>query len=80
MRRVLAFVIHLILSAALLGVSWLILARAGTLARTGDTTAGLHIPIAPFVYLMSFLILVTAVIHVIKAFRGEFGEGGGGNV
>ena len=79
-RRPLAFVIHLILCGALLAVSWLIWGKAGSLARTGDTTASLHIPVYPFVYLMSFLVLITAVIHVIKAFRGELGEGGGANV
>jgi hypothetical protein len=29
---------------------------------------------------MCFLILVTAIIHLMKALRGELGEGGGGNI
>ena len=79
-RQWLGTVIHLIVSVVLLGVTWLIWLKAGTMTRTGDTTATLHIPVYPFVYLMCFLILVTAIIHAMKALRGELGEGGGGNI
>ena len=80
MRKALAAAIHLIVSAVMLGVGWLIWQKGGKMSETGDTTAGLHIPIFPFVYLMSLLILITAVIHVLKAFRGDLGLGGGSNV
>jgi len=80
-RKGLAAVIHLIFSSALIGIAWLIWGKAGHLAQTGDTTADLKIPLAPFVYLMAFLIALSAVIHLIKALRREVGEGDdGGNV
>lgn len=78
--RVLATVIHLILSAALAGLAWLVWARAHALALSGDTTASLRIPLSPFVYLMSSLIFITAIVHIMKAFRGELHGGGPGNV
>ena len=79
-RKALATVIHLIFSAALIGISWLIWSKAGKLAQTGDTTANMHIVLAPFVYLMSVLIFITAIIHIMKAFRGELGAGGSGTI
>jgi len=80
LRKGLAAVIHLIFSAALIAIGWLVWGKAGRLAQTGDTTADLHIMLAPFVYLMSVLIVLTAIIHIMKAFRGELGQGGGGNL
>ena len=80
LRRVLGTLVHLIFGAALIGISWLVWTKAGKLALTGDTTANLHIALAPFVYAMSVLIFVTGVIHLMKAYRGEPGEGGGPNV
>lgn len=73
-RRLLATAIHLLVGAVMLGVSWLVWQKAGSLARTGDITATLHIPISPFVYMMAVLILITGVIHLLKAMRRELAE------
>ena len=35
------------------------------MAQYGDTTAQLHIPQAPFVYLMSLLCGLTALVHAL---------------
>jgi TRAP-type transport system small permease protein len=50
---------------ALAGVAWLMWGKAGQIAGFGDTTAALKIPQAPFVYLMSGLCALTALIHVL---------------
>ncbi len=67
-RRVFDVIGQLICAAVLFGAAWLIWIKAGKLAALRDTTAALHIKLAPFVYLMCALIFVTAVIHLIKAF------------
>jgi TRAP-type transport system small permease protein len=69
MRRVLTAVINGFCSAALLGVSWVVLLKAQAIERAGDTTQVRGIVLAPFVYLIAALILVTAVIHLVKVFR-----------
>lgn len=78
-RRVQHVIVHLICTAMLIGVTWIIWIKAGKIAAYGDTTAALQIRISPFVYLMCALIVATAVIHLVKAFgpvpedRGEIG-------
>lgn len=79
-KRGLAAIIHLACSAMLFGVAWLIWIKAAKERGFGDTTATLQIHLSPFVYLMSALILATAVIHLIKAFLAEPEAGGGGGV
>ncbi len=76
-RRVQHVIVHLICAAILLGITWIIWIKAGKIAAYGDTTAALQIKLAPFVYLMCALIVVTAVIHLIKAF-GPVPEDQGG--
>lgn len=74
-RRVSDAVIHLIVAAALFGAAWLIWIKAGRATQLNDVTAALKIPLAPFAYLMCALIIVTALIHVFKAFtRADDGE------
>lgn len=75
LRRANAVLAHLVFCAALLGVGWLIWSKAGKLAEVGDTTQILRILLAPFVYLMSALLFVTAVIHLVKALRAGRIEG-----
>ncbi len=71
LQRRVAVTAHLVFCAALLGVGWLIWSKAGKVAEVGDTTQILRILLAPFVYLMSVLLFITAAIHLVKAFRGE---------
>ena len=70
-RRAFDVIGQLICAAVLFGAAWLIWVKAGKLASLRDTTAALHIALAPFVYLMCALIAATAVIHLIKAFTAR---------
>lgn len=67
-RRAQGFVVDLLCAAALAGVSWLMWVKAGQMAEYGDTTAQLKIPQGPFVYLMSLLCAVTALVHLLLVF------------
>jgi TRAP-type transport system small permease protein len=68
LRRAQWLVVDLIVAALLLGMAWLMWAKAGQMAGFGDTTAQLKIPQPPFVYLMSALLSLTGVVHVLLAF------------
>ena len=68
LRRAQGFVVDLLCAAALAGVAWLMWVKAGQMASYGDTTAQLKIPQGPFVYLMSLLCAVTALVHVLLVF------------
>lgn len=76
-RRPLDCVIQLVCSAALFGATWVIWEKAVKTDRLGDTTAALRFHLAPYVYLMCALLLATAVIHLVKAFRPTPGRGAG---
>jgi TRAP-type transport system small permease protein len=65
LQRIQTAVMDLVCAAALAGVAWLMWSKAGQIAGSGDTTAALKIPQAPFVYLMSGLCGVTALIHLL---------------
>jgi TRAP-type transport system small permease protein len=78
MRRTLTGVIHGFCCVALLGVSWVVLLKAQAIERAGDTTQVRGIVLAPFVYLIAALILVTAVIHLVKACRSVSDTGSAG--
>lgn len=67
-RRAQGLVVDLLCAAALAGVAWLMWQKAGQMMSYGDTTAQLHIPQGPFVYLMSVLCGVTALVHVLLIF------------
>ena len=67
-RRVQRFVVELLCAAALAGVAWLMWVKAGQMMEYGDTTAQLKIPQGPFVYVMSVLCAVTALLHVLLIF------------
>jgi TRAP-type C4-dicarboxylate transport system permease small subunit len=67
-RRAQGFVVDLLCAAALAGVAWLMLVKAGQMMEYGDTTSQLKIPQGPFVYLMSLLCAVTALVHLLLVF------------
>jgi TRAP-type C4-dicarboxylate transport system permease small subunit len=79
-RRTLDVAVHLVCALVLFGAAWLVWIKAGRTARLGDVTAALHLTLAPYVYLMCALILVTAVIHLVKAFLPRTGHGGSASV
>jgi len=61
----------------LLGGAWLVAERAARTAEYGDTTAQLHIGIAPFHYMVAVAMVVTALMHLLIIVRGP-GHGGAG--
>lgn len=52
-------------AAALLGLAWLMWVKGGQMIEYNDQTAQLHIPLGPFVYVMSVLCAVTAFVHLL---------------
>ena len=67
-RRAQGFVVELLCAAALAGVAWLMWVKAGNMMEYGDTTAQLKIPQGPFVYVMSVLCALTALVHLLLIF------------
>ena len=68
LRRLQQTLVDLACAGALAGIAWLMWSKAGQMAEFGDTTAQLKIPQSPFVYLMSGLLGVTALVHLLLAF------------
>ena len=66
-RRMQGLVIDLLCAVALGSVAWLMWIKAGQMTGYGDTTAQLKIPQGPFVYLMSVLCALTALVHLLLA-------------
>ena len=64
-KRVQQALVDLACAAALMGVAWLMATKAGQMAEYGDLTAQLKLPLGPFVYLMSALCAVTALVHLL---------------
>ena len=64
----------------MLGSAWLVAERAARTAEFGDTTAQLHIGLAPFHYMVAAALVVAALIHVLLMFRlpgrGDAGAAG----
>ncbi len=48
-------------------LTWLMWRKAGTIAGYGDTTDILRIPVGPFVYFMTAMILVSGLVHLFRA-------------
>ena len=69
LRRVQQALVDALCALALGGMAWLMWAKAGQMASYGDITAQLKLPLGPFVYLMSLLLGVTAVLHALLAWR-----------
>lgn len=68
LRRVQDAVVDLLCALALAGVAWLMWVKAGQMTEYGDTTAQLKIAQGPFVYLMSLLCALTAMVHLLLLF------------
>jgi TRAP-type C4-dicarboxylate transport system permease small subunit len=60
--------VDLLCGLIILGLAWRVFVKAGKIAGYGDTTDILRIPVGPFVYLMALMVLVTAIVHIVKAF------------
>jgi TRAP-type C4-dicarboxylate transport system permease small subunit len=64
-RRAQGVVIDALCALLLAGMAWLMWVKAGQMVEYGDTTAQLKIPQPPFVYAMSVLCGVTALVHLL---------------
>jgi TRAP-type C4-dicarboxylate transport system permease small subunit len=68
-QRALRVFANLVCGTALLGMSWLMWRKAGEIVGYGDVTAALRVVLWPYVYFMSALAFVTALIHFHQALR-----------
>ncbi|HEY6133329.1 MAG TPA: TRAP transporter small permease [Rubrivivax sp.] len=68
-RRVQQALVDLFCLCALGGIAWLMWTKAGQMAEYGDTTSQLKLPLGPFVYLMSVLCGLTALVHGLLVFQ-----------
>lgn len=68
-RRGQAVVVHLVAGVLLLGLAWILWAAAGDFAASGETTAQLKIPKAPFIYGMAVLCAATGLVHLGRLAR-----------
>jgi TRAP-type C4-dicarboxylate transport system permease small subunit len=69
LQRLQQGIVDLFCLAALLGLAWLMWSKAGQMVEYGDTTAQLKLPLGPFVYLMSVLCALTALVHGLLMFQ-----------
>ena len=65
LRRLQNGLVELFCTAALAGMAWLMWTKAGQMMEYGDTTAQLKISQGPFVYGMSVLCAITALVHAM---------------
>jgi TRAP-type C4-dicarboxylate transport system permease small subunit len=65
LRRVQGLLVDAICATGLLGLAWLMWTMAAQMSGYGETTAQLKLPKAPFVYGMSVLCAVTAIVHIL---------------
>lgn len=68
LKRVQQLAVDLLCMAALAGLAWLMWIKAGQMGDFGDTTAQLKLPLSPFVYVMSVLCGLTALVHGMLMF------------
>lgn len=78
-RKVQRALVSLLCAAVLFGLSALMWKTGGDFSASGETTAQLQFTKAPFIYLMSLMCAVTALVHFIQVIRPaqdlEEGEG-----
>ncbi len=74
LRRFQRVISNLFCAALLLGGAWLIHGRAARVFEDGDTTAQLQIPTGPFIQAASVMLLCTAIMHAVVAFRAPSAE------
>ena len=64
---------HGLTTAIFGGAAWVVWERAQRTAEYGDTTSALEIKIAPFQTLASVMLVVTALVHGVLAWRAARG-------
>ena len=68
-KRVQQALVELICAVALLGVGWLMWVKGNQMIEYGDISSQLKLPLGPFVWIMSVLCALTAVVHGMLIFR-----------
>ena len=61
--------VHVVTTAIMLLLAWLVWLKADRIWGYRDATDVLRIVYGPFVYFMAVMIALTGVIHLVKAFR-----------
>jgi TRAP-type C4-dicarboxylate transport system permease small subunit len=59
---------HAIVAALMFFLTWQAWIKAGKIGGYGDTTDVLRIVVGPFVYFMTAMLALTAMVHVFKIF------------
>lgn len=67
--------VHAVSAVCMAVIAWRLWVKAGQMAAAGDTTAALHIGIAPLVYYMSLQSAVTAGVLLLLVARREGAAG-----
>ncbi len=70
-RRALVRAVELACAALMALLAWLMWLKARTISGYGDTTDVLRVAVGPFVYFMAAMILLSALVHVFKAFAAD---------
>ena len=78
LKRVQRALVDAACAAALLGLTWLMWTKGSQMIEYNDQTAQLHMPLGPFVWVMSVLCAVTAAVHVLLMLRPADGSPVGG--
>ncbi len=66
--NVLVRAVHGLCAAVMFFLTWQVWLKAGKIAAYGDTTDVLRFAVAPFIYFMAAMILLTGLVHVFKMF------------
>ena len=69
LRRLQQALIDALCMLALLGLAWLMWVKGGQMMSYGDISAQLKLPLGPFVWVMSVLCVVTALVHGLLILR-----------
>jgi TRAP-type C4-dicarboxylate transport system permease small subunit len=64
-RRAQQALVDLLVAAMLIFLAWLMWDHAGKMAEYGDVTNRLRIPLYPFVYAMSVMCALSALVHLL---------------
>jgi TRAP-type C4-dicarboxylate transport system permease small subunit len=67
-RLLLVRAVHALCAAVMFFITWQMWIKAGRIAAYGDTTDVIKIPVGPFVYFMTAMILLTGLVHLFKVF------------
>ena len=71
LRSVQGLISNLICAALMAGGAWLVFQRASRVSLEGDTTAQLLLPLAPFFNAVWVMLVITAGVHLVLAFRPD---------